>query len=572
MSKYCANCGRLLPEGVEACPDCHIGGGGNEAAPFTKITAATEVWKEEKPVREKKTPGQLRPILYVAAALIAVVTAVVLIIVLQPANRVKRALNAGRYDQALEIYWGDESLSAGEGSESVRSAVLRAAESVLERFKSHELDADAAAETLSKLGAFGSGTEAALEDTYAAFRALLASREHFEAGDRLYRKKDYLAAREEYLLVLEEDPDHAAAQANAGDCVDAYTDAVLSDANVLIQTGDYAAAIDALKTGERELLALTLYSEKIDYKLKACYGLYEDYILTEAERLAELGDYASAAALLLENMERYDFETETLTAAVESYQILARDKALAEADALADSLYDQGEYAAAFEALEAMADEPDTDAAALAMLLSALEHRFSNDRFYDAKVLFGGERENLSEAIALLTDAIHIRATGELLAHRDSLSQYLPASLAEIRYIEKEGTIFRSTSAFEGRDGAEYAEGWVWGEDGASLKFRLEGAYDRLTASFAVRREENVNAGGYFELLCDGEETYKSRTLYHWETEPVEIDVDISGCDELVIRFYNDYNISTSENGYCYHGLCNPTVTKNIPAEETSEV
>ena len=568
MSKYCANCGRLLPEGVEVCPDCHIEGVENEAAPFTKITADTEVWKEEKPVREKKTPSQIRPILYTLLAFAAVAAAVVLIITLQPANRVRRALNAGRYDQALEIYWGNESLFGGEGNGSVRSAALRTAENILEQFKNREIDADTAAETLSKLGAFGSGTEAALEDAYALFRALLASREHFEAGDRLYMEKSYLAAREEYLLVLEDDPDHARAQANADDCIDAYTEAVLSDANVLIQTGDYAAAIDALKTGERELLSLTLYSEKIDYKLKACYELYEDYILTEAERLAELRDYASAAALLLGSMERYDFETETLTAAVESYQLLARDKALAEADALADSLYDQGEYAAAFEALEAMADKPDTDAEALAMLLSALEHRFSNDRFYDAKVLFGGERENLNEAISLLTDAIHIRATDELLEHRDELSQYLPASLAEIRYIEKEGTIFRSTSAFEGRDGAEYTEGWVWGEDGASLKFRLEGAYDRLTASFAVRREENVNAGGYFELLCDGEEVYKSRTLYHWETEPVEIDVDISGCDELVIHFYNDYNISTSENGYCYHGLCDPTLTKNIPTGE----
>ena len=568
MSKYCANCGRLLPEGVEVCPDCHIDGVENEAAPFTKITAATEVWKEEKPVREKKKPSQIRPILYVIAAIVAVAVAAVLIIVLQPANRVRRALNAGRYDQALEIYWGDESLSGGEGGEGVRSAVLRAAENILEQFKNREMDADTAAETLSKLGAFGSGTETALEDTYALFRALLASREHFEAAEKLYEKRSYLAAREEYLLVIEDDPDHARAQSNAGDCVDAYAEAVLSDANVLIQTGDYAAAIDALKTGERELLALTLYSEKIDYKLKACYGLYEDYILTEAERLADLRDYASAAALLLESMERHDFETETLMAAVDNYQLLARDKALAEADEYADSLYDQGEYAAAFEALEAMADVPDTDPEALAMLLAALEHRFSNDMCYEAKVLFGGERESLPDAIALLTDAVHTRATDELLEYRDDLSRYLPVSLAELPYIEKEGTIFRSTNAFEGRNGAEYDEGWVWGEDGASLRFRLEGAYDRLTASFTVRREENVEAGGYFELICDGEEAYKSRTLYHWETEPLEIDADISGCDELVIRFYNDYNTSTSENGYCYHGLCDPTLTKNIPPIE----
>lgn len=567
MSKYCASCGRLLPEGVEVCPDCHIEGVENEAAPFTKITAETEVWKEEKPVREKKKPSQIRPILYVLAAVAAVAVAVVLILTLQPANRVIRAIEAGDLDRALEIYWGDTSLSDGEGNARVQSAALRAAEDVLERFKNREKDADTAAEELSKLAAFGSDT-GALEDVYAAFRALLASREHFDAGDKLYAEKDYLAAREEYLLVLEDDPDHAKARLCADDCIDAYTGAVLSEADVLIQTGDYAAAIDVLKVGERELLALTLYNEKLDYKLKACCELYEEYLLTEAERLADLGDYASAAVLLQESMERHDFETETLSAAVEDYELLARDKALAEADARADSLYDQREYAAAFAALEAMADEPDTDAEALAALIAALEHRFSNDIFYEAKVLFGGERENLSEAVVLLNDAIRIRATDELLEHRENLSQYLPASLAELRYIEKEGTIFRSASTFEGLDGAEYTDGWVWGEDGASLRFELEGAYDRLTATFAVRREENVNAGGYFEIFCDGEETYKSQTLYHWETVPIGIDVDISGCEELVIRFHNDYNISTSENGYCYHGLCDPTLTKNIPEGE----
>lgn len=568
MSKYCANCGRLLPDGADVCPDCHIEGVENEAALFTKITAETEAWKAEKPVRAKKKPGQLRPILYVLAGLIAVAAAVVLIIALQPANRVIRAMAAGKYDQALEIYWGDATLSSGEGSSIVRGAALRAAGDILEQYKAYELDADAAAEALSKLAAFGSGAETALEDTYAAFRALLKSREHFETGDRLYSAGDYLAAREEYLLVLEDDPDYAKAQDCAGDCIDAYTDAVLSDANILIQTGSYAAAIEALKTGERELLTLMLYSEKIDYKLKACYELYEGELLSQAEILASDGDYASAAALLSECMERYEFETEALAAAVESYQLSARDKALTDADAEADSLYAQGEYAAAFETLDAMKGLPDTDQEALSARIAALEHRFSNDMYYEAKVLYGGARENLSDAVALLNAAIRIRETDELTAHKETLSQYLPASLAELRYVGKEGTIFRSSSTFEGRDGEEYTGGWLWGGDGASLRFRLDGAYDRLTASFAVRRDENVNAGGHFVLLCDGEEIYKSKTLYHRETEPIEIDVDISGCDELVIRFYNDYNISTSEDGYCYHGLCDPILTKTIPEGE----
>ncbi|MCD8240221.1 MAG: NPCBM/NEW2 domain-containing protein [Oscillospiraceae bacterium] len=80
-----------------------------------------------------------------------------------------------------------------------------------------------------------------------------------------------------------------------------------------------------------------------------------------------------------------------------------------------------------------------------------------------------------------------------------------------------------------------------------------------------MRRDDYASAGGYFVVLCDGEQVYQSPTLYHWQTESVAVSVDISGCNELTLRFVNDYTASTADGGYCYHGLCSPTITKDLP-------
>ena len=78
MAKYCAKCGKALPDGEELCPDCHVPAQETDAALFTRMTAETEVWKEDdggkkpKRVRPKATRSQKQKLLYGAAALLAV--------------------------------------------------------------------------------------------------------------------------------------------------------------------------------------------------------------------------------------------------------------------------------------------------------------------------------------------------------------------------------------------------------------------------------------------------------------------------------------------------------------------
>lgn len=570
MAKYCAKCGKALPDGVEICPDCHVTAREDGAAPFTRMTAETEVWKTPEDGKKKKRPKrertkeQKQTIAYIAAAAAVVVIAVALILFFRPQNRVARALRAGEYERARSLYWSEQSLASGAHDAQIEKAVLQAAESVLDAFDAHEISAEDAADALSRLGAIGQNGEALLTEAVEDFRALSVSREHYAQGEKLTLNGDFLGAREEYLQVIERDADYADAREKAEASLDRYTESVISDASVYIQSGDYASAIEALETGKRVLLDYDLYSEKVGYKLTATYELFEENLLKEAENLAALGDYASAAELLRQNMERFGYETESLTAAVDGYLDQAKDQTLAETVLRADRLYDEGSYAAAFALLEDMLDEAgdkaDVDAA-----VTALESRYAADMAAEAEEIFSNTRENLPEAIAALETALEVRELEDIRAYLEDLSRYLPASLAEMEVASLSGTVFRQGGVFEALDGTEYGDGWIWGGAGAEVSFALNGAYDLLEGTLTFRRDDKVSTNGRFEVWCDGELVYTSPQVNHPYGKAAEISVDVSGCDTLTLRFINDYSVQTSDGGYCYHGFCTPTLTKDLP-------
>lgn len=570
MAKYCAKCGKALPDGEELCPDCHVPAQETDAALFTRMTAETEVWKEDdggkkpKRVRPKATRSQKQKLLYGAAALLAVLVIAAAILFVQPGARIGRAIRAGDYDRALTIYWNTTDAAAGTRSARLDSQIRKAAEDICAAFSAHEVDAETAARELSQLGSFGEGAADMLEDVYASFRALTASRDHRDAADKLFLNGEYLAAREEYLLVIEADSDYESSQEQAAVCLDKYAESVLSSADVAIQTGDYGAAVLALEAGRDTLETYETFSEKLDSKLLACHELLERSTLEEAENLAALADYQAAAELLRQTMERYDHETEAMQTAMDGYLAAAEDKQASDAVKRADELYVGENYADAFALLKDENTALGGENAALTAALEAMEKRFTEDKETEAREKYDHVRENLPDAIAILDAAIKVRELPELEDVRDELRAYLPVSLAEMDYAEKDGTIFRSASTFESLDGTEFTDGWIFGANGASLTFDLGGNYDLFTASLAVRREDTANANASFELWLDGERIYKSETLYHWQTDPIAVEADISGGRELKIVFIADYNISTLDNGYCYHGLCTPTITKNL--------
>lgn len=569
MIKYCAKCGKPLPEGVEICPECNTAAQESEAALFTRMTSETEVWKAAEPVKPRKRkirkPRSSRKNLaiYCGAGLLVAV-AVFAILFSQPSARVARAIRGGEFDRASEIYWSSTSLAGGTRVARIDKAIMEAAEKLCTQYARHEIDGDTAASELAKLGTFGDGAADMLEDTYAEFRTFSSSQEHKQQADKLFRNGEFLDAREEYLLVVESDADYAEAQTKAGECLSSYGESVGKEAELYMKDNDYRGAIAVLKEGNAALAEFDTFSEVIDSKLLECYGLYESFLLTEAKNLAELKDYDAAVTTLRESIDDFGSDNTRLQEALDSYVALALEKQLSDADQRANTFYEQGSYAEAFHELETVRNLSEENSEAADAMIAALEKRFAADMCAAAETSFGGAREKLVDAIGGLDAALEIRPLEDIQSYRDHLAKYLPLSLVEAEYSDKSGTVFRSTGTFESLDGQVIEDGWVWGENGSEISFALDGAYDEFTCCFAVRRDDNANANGHFELWCDGEKTYHSETLYHFQKKPQQISVVVTGCKELKLVFVCDYKVSTAENGYCYHGICSPTLTKNM--------
>lgn len=563
MEKTCPKCGKALPEDAAVCPDCGAPTAeeGRDAALFTQISAETEGWRNRE--RRKLSREEWLPRLLIGAAALVLVLTVVLIIASQAEARVLRAINAGRYEEAATIYWNDPGL-AEHGSERVDRAVLETAEKLTAGFAAHELDGDEAARDISTLSTIGRGGEQ-LTDLVERFRELAESRAHMDQAKALAMEGNYLEARAEYLLVHEDDSDYAEARQKAAACLSDYGDRVIREADKELERGDYAEALRVVMAGEQALLDHEFYYEKLDQKHRDCAALLEENLLKRAAELEGNGSYRVAAELLQSHIEEFSLSGEALLAGYQRCVDEALNDDLDQAKAQADQLFDAGRYAEAFAALDALAERTDIPAERRESVLTELERRFAELKINQARERFGGVRDNLSAAIAILREAMRIRELDDIAAYWEELNQYLPYSLATEDYIEKQGVIFRSTSSFDARNGVRYTAGWVWGDNGSELTFRLEGEYDRFRATFTVRRDDSLSASAWFELICDGEVVYTSPRLNHTQTQPIDVDVYLQPCERLTLRFHNDYHVSGTESGYCYHGLCSPVLTRTMP-------
>ena len=569
MAKYCVKCGKTLPDGVEICPDCNAAAAQErEAALFTHMTPDAEVWKTAEPVKQKpkRVRKALRNIWVYVAGLLLVAAAVILILFGQPAARVARALRSGDIDRALQIYWNTPRLSGSDArNETVDKAIMAAAQSICTQYADHTLDADTAASRLAQLGTFGEASAAMLADTYAEFREFSSSQNRMNTADQLYAAGEFLNARTEYLQILQSDANYAAAQEKAADCLVRYGERVSADAEAAMEQNDYPGAIALLKEGNDILKnRYDTFSEAIDELLPACYDRYAAYLLAEAENLSKLEDYEAAAKLIRAALPDFPAEREELAAALAQYEDAARTKRLKTAGERADAAYAAASYAEAFQILDEFTALPDEDAEGTQALIEALEQRFAEENCKSAEIAFDGKRENLQKAIDILNWGLDIRELDAIAEYRDHLAEYLPLNLAEAEYAGKEGTVFRSTGDFVALNGKTYSDGWIWGEDKAELVFAPDGAYDLLECKFVTRRDDKEKASGQFEIWCDGEKVFTSEEIVHPQTDGQSVSVDVSGCKELKIVFLCDYKVSTTENGYCYHGICNPTLTKNL--------
>lgn len=566
MAKYCSKCGRALPDGVEKCPVCHVSEPeGSDAALFTQISAQTEVWKdpsqpEKKPKVPHKPGTREKLLIYAGAVLLVAVTAFVIIFTL-PSSRINRAISSGDYDRAVALY-REKYLDEGKDAPgSIAQALEKKAQELCRAYENEELKESEVERQFDSLFSFGLNREG-LDAGFSHYEKLKAARSLISRAEGLIISEKYLEACDLLFEVPEDDSRYENARVRAQECLKLYGELVLKNADELMAADDYAGAIELLRSGNDALKEYDTFSAAIDSRLEECYLGYEAHVIAEAENLAEIEEYGNAMNLIRTCIDSIGSETKALAEALERYAELAQGKASSDAVRRADEFYAQGQYADAFLELETAAERLE-DRSELDSAMERLERRFAADMLAKAQETLAGARENIDAAMEVLTQAEAVRGLDELTDYREKLESLRPLSLVQAQYREREGDVYRSESDFEATSGTKYTDGWIWGGDGDYISYGLDGGYDLLEGTLTIRRGNNSNFSGYFEVWCDGELKYTSETLHAW-SESQSFAWDVSGCGELKIIFHCDYPVSTTENGYCYHGICTPVLTKNM--------
>lgn len=566
MAKYCSKCGRVLPEGKEKCPVCHPEEEGSDAALFTRMTAETEVWKEApKPGGGRKIAKRIRSsreklALYSGAVLLVAITAFIIIFT-QPASVVKRAVKSEDYDKAFTVY-SEKLLGKSEAADSsIGKLLYEKAQLLCTEFEQGEISEAEAENTFSKLYAFGLNT-AGLDTEYKQFDKLKGTQSKLDKAEGLLNVGSYLEACDIFLSIPEGDTEYENAQKRAKDSLDMYAAGIQAEASMLMEDSSYPEALNSLRQADAKLAEYGSFSAGIDAKFDECCEKYEAYALLEAKNLADIGQYSGAADLLRSCMDAIGSDTEELLSAYDAYMALSDEKTAQESIERAEEYYKNGAYADAFTELDT-ALERSENGERLTAALSDMEQRFTDDMVTRARETFDSKRENISAALEVIDAARAIRPLAGLDEYEAVLESYEPYDLVGAEYSVRDGDIYRINESFDGLDGSKYTGGWIWGGEGAYICFALGGQYDSFTGTLAARRDDGVKAEGWFEIFCDGESRYKSETLAHGK-ETIAIDVDISGCDELKIVFHSNYETSTANDGYCYHGICAPQLLRNI--------
>ena len=563
MAKYCSKCGKSLPDGVDICPDCHAPeADGQDAAPFTRISAETEVWKDDSHKKRRlNAPGVRERLALYGAAVLLLAAAVLIFVLTQPAFQIRWAMRAGDYERALSIY-SDKLAQRGSSAEPmIGDMIVAEAEALCDGFEAGTVDGADVEADFEIFYAFGLNTER-LNEARARFDSLYGTRYELVRAERQIRSGEFLRAYDILITIPEDDPEYETAQDRAADCLTMYPQRVMAEVEEDVKAEKYVTVIETLRQANREMLDRGGYSPDIGELLEECCEAYAELTIAQAKDLADLEEYSNAARLLrnciefvgddLENMEALNNE-------LAKYEALSVGQAESGAVSQAEAYYEAGEYADAFRELEfAMSRMDGADADGVQRSLSRLEERYYADTLFQVKETLKADPADIDSALAVVATAAEIRSLDDFDTLSETLENLRPVNLVTAAYNEKTGDVFRSEEDFD----SEHPVQWIWGVDEATLSFALGGNCDLLTGSLCVRTDDETY-GGYLEVFCDGLSVYRSDTL-QGGGDDLAVECDVSGCEQLKLVFHCDYAASSRDEGYCYHGFCSPTLLKYL--------
>lgn len=335
--KFCTKCGAKLVDEAQFCTSCGTACGQPAPQPAAEpeLQPAPVAAKEKKPKKPVKK-GKVIAILCAVALLIGAAVGGYFAIAWynSPEQQLLRALKAGQYEQALDIFDEDASLKYSENlSDSLKKRIETIKADYIAatiEYANVMMELDIIAEIDIK------GLRELITETRDYVEKLNASRTAFSTVEAFFANADYVEAIAQYKQVIQEDSNYATAVSKANEAVSLYRAKVLADAEVYAATGNYTNAITLLQS------ALTTLPE--DAQVTQQISLYEkaqaDQILTnalkEAAQYAAAKDYISAMAVL-DQYTKENGENGEVTVAWNTYRDAYVDLVVADAAVYGDA-------------------------------------------------------------------------------------------------------------------------------------------------------------------------------------------------------------------------------------------
>lgn len=307
--KFCKHCGKQLDDDAKFCSGC---GTSSEiidvlvTGQSVQIPIETEKTKEvtgekaekEAPVTAKKRKAGIVWAVVAAAVIIGAVLASVTIYnwYNNDEQRIIRALNAGEYEEALEIVKTDEAL---KDSETLADKLVKRIGVVEEEYCDEKIAyADAVLElnTIQKMGMPDVLDE--ILETKNHLSLINQSRMCFSSAETFFKDANYVEAMRLYAQVIEEDSNYEKAKKQYSEAVNKYREQMLTKAAEYVQQSDYTSAVEILDSALSNLPDDGAITEQRLVYAKAKKEAFKTNLLEEAAIHASEGRYLQAIGIL----------------------------------------------------------------------------------------------------------------------------------------------------------------------------------------------------------------------------------------------------------------------------------
>lgn len=307
--KFCKHCGKQLDEDAKFCSGC-----GTSSENIDELTTEnsvqlpieTEKTKEkigekteiEVPITAKKRKAGVVWSVVAAAVIIGVVLASVTIYnwYNNDEQKIIRALNAGEYEEALEIVKTDEAL---KDSETLADKLVKRIGVVEKEYCDEKIAyADAVLElnTIQKMGMPDVLDE--ILETKNHLSLINQSRMCFSSAETFFKDANYVEAMRLYAQVIEEDSNYEKAKKQYSEAVNKYREQMLTKAAEYVQQSDYTSAVEILDSALSNLPDDGAITEQRLVYAKAKKEAFKTNLLEEAAIHASEGGYLQAIGIL----------------------------------------------------------------------------------------------------------------------------------------------------------------------------------------------------------------------------------------------------------------------------------